>query len=79
MKIENLNHPNSFKEPSGTSKSQTRVRLNNPHSSEDDLFNLELKIEPRAIQELVQQDLSNYCGSDDNCTGCGCNTCCSSC
>ena len=79
MKIENPNPQNSFREFSGTSKNQSRVRLNNPNSTEDDLFDLELKIEPKMIQEIVQQDPTNYCGTDDNCTGCGCNTCCSSC
>jgi hypothetical protein len=79
MKIENLNCQNSFREPSETSKNQTRARLNNSNSFEGDLFDLELKIEPKMIQQIVQQDPSKYCGSDDNCTGCGCNTCCSSC
>lgn len=49
-------------------------------SDESDPFDLALKIEPKQIQEILsQQYQTQYCGSDNNCTGCGCNTCCSSC
>lgn len=79
MKIENLNQQNSFKGTSGPSKNPSRVRLNDCNNSENDLFDLQLKIEPKMIQQIVKQNATNYCGTDDNCTGCGCNTCCSSC
>jgi hypothetical protein len=48
----------------------------------EDPFDLELKIEPKRIQEFLNQtqNLTFHCVSeDDDCTRCGCNTCCSSC
>jgi len=43
-----------------------------------DPFDLGLIIEAKRIQPIFP-DPTNYCGTNDNCTGCGCNTCCSSC
>ena len=46
---------------------------------EDDPFNLELKIDPKRVQGILTVP-SAICGSqNDDCTGCGCNSCCSSC
>jgi hypothetical protein len=52
-----------------------------PQKPVNDPFDLDLKIEPKRIQEILSQNQwqTQYCGSDGDCTGCGCNTCCSSC
>lgn len=56
----------------------SRAKINN--SNESDPFDLELRIEPKRIQDIINNFTeSKYCGSEDDCTNCGCNTCCSSC
>lgn len=46
----------------------------------DSLFDLDLKVSkhPKSFAQQVD-DPTKYCGTKDNCTGCGCNTACSSC
>ena len=47
-------------------------------NGDEDLFDLGLKI-AHVRENIKLDDPTKYCGSEDNCTGCGCNTCCSSC
>lgn len=48
-------------------------------AKDKDPFDLDLRVSVKAQKELNVNDPTPYCGSDDDCTGCGCNTCCSSC
>lgn len=75
MKIDHLNPKFTIQEELNTKEKKTRAKLD----GSEDIFDLELRIEPKKIQQILQLDPSNYCGSDDDCTGCGCNTVCSSC
>lgn len=59
--------------PNEEKNSVKKINLNG-----NDPFDLDLRVEARRIQQVVP-DPTPYCGSDGNCTGCGCNTCCSSC
>lgn len=69
--IQGLTKPD--KNSSSNSKGVKKIDLD-----ESDVFDLELRVESARMQQL-SLDPSQYCGSDDNCTGCGCNTVCSSC
>ena len=80
MEVKSLDRQNHVTAISEESKNQTRARINKSNSSEQDLFDLELKIEPKRVQQMIQQDPTKYCGdTNDNCTDCGCKTVCSSC
>jgi hypothetical protein len=84
MKIHNDPVPANQVQIGGEKESNpSRVKINKETKNkpqENDPFDLELRIEPSDIQRIIAGATdSKYCGSDDNCTGCGCNTCCSSC
>jgi hypothetical protein len=79
VKIENgTHHPSRAASPQQNNK-QTRAHIGKSNTPQDDLFDLDLQIHPKIVENMVRQNPTQYCGSEDNCTGCGCNTCCSSC
>lgn len=88
MRIKNepfdLNQTKNTRTTEDTNASRAQIKRNNFNENdpdEKDPFDLELRIEPRLIQDIIAKATeSKFCGSKDNdCTGCGCNTCCSSC